>query len=315
MNLAAVSRDLQLPSSSGVFVCVVEVGSFSRAADHLGLTQSGVSKAVSRLEDRLGTRLLHRHSRILRLTEEGIRFFEGVRPAVLDIGQAVEKVKTASALSSGIIRVGVDVPFSHFVLAPNIRAFLERQTQVSVDLIVRPELGDLITDNLDLAIRFGRLTLSGLIARKLSETHVLTCAAPDYLERRGVPASPWDLVAGNHECILLINAETGKPYTWDFVRDEEAVRVDVRGRLTVTDPVSRVAACRSGFGVSQMLEPYANKFLNDGSLVQILPDWAGETWPLFAYLPTRHQTSTRVRAFLDFIIEFTHNGLNQISSW
>lgn len=301
--MKTLHSDARVLASAEIFVHVVETGGFSTAAKVLQLTQSGVSRSIARLEQRLGHRLLHRHARALHLTEEGNRFFQAVEPLVLGLREAVEASQSASTSRTGLIRVGVDAPFGRFVLAPRIGAFLEREPGVRIELLFRPQLGDLVADKLDLIIRFGRPTMSGLITRKLFETRVLTYASPAYLARYGTPRVPSDLATQDHQCILLINAETGRPYTWDFIRGNDVVRVKPTSRLLLADPSVRVAACRGGAGIAQLLEVYARPYSQDGSLVQVLEDWADETWPLFAYLPTRHQVSARVRAFLDFVVE------------
>ena len=299
--------DTQLLAGAGTFVNVVESGSFSRAGDALGLTQSGVSRAIARLEGRLGVRLLHRHGRAISLTEEGHRFYQEVRSFVAGIDDAAKMASGASLNVSGRLRVNVDMPFGHFILAPKLAEFMAAHPDVSVELIMRAQTGNLVADGFDVAVRFGRPDASGLVARKLAETRILTCASPAYVAARGAPEVPLDLVKAGHECILFKDLKTGRPYTWDYLRGGETMRVDVTGRLVVTEPTSLLLACIAGHGIAQLLSLYCSEYLERRQLVQVLPEWAEERWPLYAYLPTRKHPSAKVRAFLDYVVSLTRD--------
>jgi DNA-binding transcriptional LysR family regulator len=149
--------------------------------------------------------------------------------------------------------------------------------------------------------RFGPPDVASLIARKLLETRVLTCAAPAYLEKHGEPRTPHDLA--HHEGLLFRDPQTGRPFAWELHRGEEVLEVDIAGRLVMDDPSAAVAACVAGQGVFQSLELGLGPWLKSGQLVQILPGWADERYPLYAYHPSRHLPPAKVRAFLDFVRE------------
>ena len=157
--------------------------------------------------------------------------------------------------------------------------------ELEVELAIRERPGDLVADGFDLAIRFGEPQLSSLIGRKILETRVLTCAAPSYLERFGTPTHPRDLA--NHECIQYREPLTHRHYAWVLEGPEGEIEVPTRGRLTVTDAGALLAACLAGHGIAQPLELHARPHLDAGRLVQLLPDWAEERFPLLLYLPTR----------------------------
>ena len=140
-----------------------------------------------------------------------------------------------------------------------------------------------------------------LIARKLFETRVLTCASPAYLERRGVPRTPHDLT--HHECLLFRDPQTGRPFPWEFHRGKQIIEIAVTGRVMMDDPSAAVAACIAGQGVFQSLEIGLRAWFASGELVHVLPDWSNERWPLYAYHPSRHLPPAKVRAFLDFVQE------------
>jgi DNA-binding transcriptional LysR family regulator len=139
-----------------------------------------------------------------------------------------------------------------------------------------------------------------LIARKLLETRILVCAAPAYLARCGRPRHPRDLV--RHECILFRDPVTGRPFPWEFHRAGKVVEVEVTGRLVMNDLATKLTACAAGHGIAQTIEFGLDSLLASGELVQILPDWAEERFPLYAYHPSRHLPPAKVRAFLDFVV-------------
>jgi DNA-binding transcriptional LysR family regulator len=295
-----MSFDGRLLSGIGVMSAVVESGAFSRAGEILGLSQSGVSRAIARLEDRIGVRLFHRTARAVSLTEEGRRFFEEVRPLLAGIEDAASVAAGAASLVRGRLRINSDAGFGQFVLAPNLHKLLSIYPELEVELAIRERPGDLVADGFDLAIRFGEPEPSSLIGRKILETRVLTCAAPSYLDRAGTPKHPRDLA--NHECIQYREPLTHRHYRWVLQGPKGEIEVATRGRLTVTDAGALLAACVAGHGIAQPLELHARRHLDTGRLVQLLPRWAKERFPLFLYLPTRKLPSAKTRAFLNFAL-------------
>jgi DNA-binding transcriptional LysR family regulator len=292
--------DGRLLSGIGVMSAVVESGAFSRAGEILGLSQSGVSRAIGRLEERIGVRLFHRTARAVSLTEEGRRFFEEVRPLLTGIEDAASVAAGAASHVRGRLRINSDAGFGQFVLAPNLHKLLSIYPELEVELAIRERPGDLVADGFDLAIRFGEPEPSSLIGRKILETRVLTCAAPSYLDRAGTPKHPRDLA--NHECIQYREPLTHRHYRWVLQGPKGEIEVATRGRLTVTDAGALLAACVAGHGIAQPLELHARRHLDTGRLVQLLPRWAKERFPLFLYLPTRKLPSAKTRAFLNFAL-------------
>jgi DNA-binding transcriptional LysR family regulator len=300
-----MSFDARILTGVGVLATVTEVGNFARAAEVLGLTPSGVSRAVARLEARIGVRLFDRTPRSVTLTEEGRRFHAQVIPLLAGIEEAATEAAGAAAAVSGKLRVNVDPWFSRMVLAPKLPRFLAQYPLLSLDLIVSNHREEMMA-GADVAVRFGPAEGASLIARMLLETRVLTCAAPDYLDRHGVPATPHDLL--NHETILFRDPQTGLPFAWGFAQDGEEFDVAVRGRITTDDPSTAIEACVAGHGIFQSLELGLDHWLERGELVRILVDWSDEIYPLYAYHPSRHLPPVKVRAFLNFVQEIAHGG-------
>ena len=151
----------------------------------------------------------------------------------------------------------------------------------------------------DLALRFEPPDPSALIARKILETRIITCASPSYLARRGTPKGPQDIA--NHETLLFRDPQSGRPFSWEFHRRKNVVEVPVDGRVVMDDPSAALAACEAGQGLFQSFELGLAPWLASGKLVQVLPEWSDERFPLYAYYPSRRQAPAKLRAFLEFI--------------
>jgi DNA-binding transcriptional LysR family regulator len=292
--------DSRLLAGVGVLAAVVESGNFAKAAETLGLTPSGVSRAVARLEMRLGVRLFDRTPRAVTLTDEGRRFHAQIGSLLAEIEAAADEVSGAAVTVGGCLRVNVDPWFARWVLAPRLPKFLTDYPALTLELVIRDTLGDLVREGFDAAVRFGEPEPSSLIVRKLMETRILTCAAPSYLAKHGTPEHPRDLE--QHECLMFRDPVTGRPFPWEFRRGGEVIRVKVGGRLVVNDLATKLNACAAGHGISQSLALGLDPLLECGELVQILPDWAEERFPLYAYYPSRHLPPAKVRAFVDFVV-------------
>jgi DNA-binding transcriptional LysR family regulator len=290
--------DGRILNGIGVLVAVVETKSFGRAATALGLTQSGVSRAIARLEERVGVRLFQRSARAVKLTEEGQRFYEAVAPLMEGIEEAASDAAGAGSKAKGLLRVSVDAIVARLLVGPHIGAFLAEHQALYVDLVVRDRLDDLISDGFDCAVRFGQPEPSSLVARKISETRVVTCASRAYLAKRGRPKHPREIE--HHECILFRGPRTGRPYEWIFENKNETLEVKARGRLIVNDSATAFAACIAGHGIAQPLE-IDLRALGEHGLVALFPAWSDERFPLYVYFPTRRHGPAKVRAFVDFV--------------
>jgi DNA-binding transcriptional LysR family regulator len=294
--------DGRLMSGVGVLAAIVETGNFVRAADALGMTQPGVSRALARIEARLGVRLLERTSRNVRLTDEGRRFYNQVGPLLTIIEDAAIQASDSAATVRGRLKVNIDPFFAHANLAPRLNDLLARYLSLEMEVVTSETMGDLVAEGFDLAIRFGQPEDSALIARKLFDTRILTVAAPDYLERHGRPTHPLDLADARHEVIRFRDPYSGKLFEWEFLRGEEVLPVHVHGRLTVTGLDMLISACVSGRGVGRIRALGIQDMLHDGRLVELFPDWQDERLVLYAYHPTR-AVSRKVRALIEFITE------------
>jgi len=293
--------DGRLLSGMSVLAAVVETGSFTRAGHALGLSASGVSRAVSRLEQRMGVRLLDRTTRALHLTADGARFYELAAPHLSSIEDAANVVSGAAAAVRGPLRVSLNPLFSRHVLASRLPEFTERYPDLELISVPLPDAGNLVAEGIDVAVRFGPQPPSSMTSRRLLETRVLTVASPTYLKKHARPKTPEKLA--ELDCIQYIDPQRGKPFSWEFHRGREIVRVETTGRLTLTDADTMVEACVAGAGIAQVLALGVEHLIAKGVLIELFPEWPGETFPLYAIRPSRRLPPAAVEAFLDFCRE------------
>ncbi len=295
--------DGRLLSGVSMLAAVVEAGSFVRAGDALGLTPSGVSRAIARLETRVGVRLIDRTTKSMRLTDEGAQFYQDVSRHLEEIGEAAARAAGSVTAVGGRLRVNVDPFFSRLVLAPKLTMLIERYPELQLEFLTSDRIGDLVQDGIDIAVRFGPRRSSSMISRLLLETRVLTVAAPAYLRAHGTPKRPIDLE--RHACINFRDPSTGRPFEWELHRGREIVPIEAKGPLLLTDVGTMLEACLAGAGIAQVLALGVQEMLASGRLVDLFPNWPGETFPLYVVHPSRHHPPAKVRAFLDFCLEIT----------
>jgi len=286
--------DGRILAGVSVLAAVVEGGSFVKAAELTGITDSGVSRAISRLETRLGVRLLDRTTRSVALTDEGRRFYEEVMPHL-------DAIQGAASAVRGRLKVDIDPFFLPLVLAGRLGAFCERYPELALTFVTSEHVGDLVAEGIDLAIRFGQPRAATLVARKLIEAPILTVASPGYIARHGRPAHPSELT--RHRCLQFIDPYTKQAYDWEFIRGGETIEVATSGPLTFTDPKSMLEECVAGTGVAQIIGWGIGTLLASEALIDLFPGWHGERFPLFAFHPSRKHVPAKVGVFVDFCLE------------
>ncbi|MFM0047111.1 LysR family transcriptional regulator [Paraburkholderia sediminicola] len=295
------SLDGRLLTGVSVLAAIIETGGFGRAGELLGITTSGVSRSLSRLEERVGVRLLDRTTRSVSLTDEGRRFYERVRPSMDSIEEAASMASASASVVQGRLRVNIDPFVMRLLLSGRIGAILERYPGLSLELISRDQIGDLVADGVDVAVRFGEPRGASLIARKIADLKLITVAAPTYLERHGRPKHPGDLQS--HACIHLRDPQSGRPFAWEFHGKGAAFTVQTSSRLCVSDAATMLFECIAGTGVAQVFAVVVRDLVRSGALVDLFPGWAEETYPLYASYPSRKNRPMKVRAFVDFMVE------------
>jgi DNA-binding transcriptional LysR family regulator len=279
------------------FVRVVERGSFAAAAGDLGITPSALSKLVTRIEDRLGVRLLTRTTRRLVLTTEGELFAARSRDILASIDAAEAEVTAASQTPRGHLRISVGTTYARQILAA-LPDFLARYPEITVELLVSDRQVDLVAEQVDLAIRSGWLGDSTLVARKLHDAKRLICASPHYLEKHGSPRVPADLL--RHNCLTL--AGFGQFNEWPFHTSEGINRLAVSGSLATDNADVLLDAAVAGLGIARLADFVVARARQEGALVPLLEDThLSEPFPVHVVtVPGRHRTP-RVKAFTEFM--------------
>jgi DNA-binding transcriptional LysR family regulator len=277
-----------------IFLKVAQLESFSRAARSLGMPVSTVSRRVSTLEGELGVSLIQRTTRRLTLTEQGRRYvLECQEP--LDLLLDAERVLTqAQKKAEGLLRVSVPVILGQQPFLEFVSAFLVSYPRIKVDLFITNQFLDLIADNIDVAIRFGELSDSSVVARKLGTSVRYLVATPGYLRNRRIPAEPGDLK--EHDCVLM-NAKHNET-DWELVSGRRRIRTHVTGPISTRDFNSASAFTYRGHGIGLLPSTYCDEPLRSGSLVRLLPKWSSREIPVFAIYPTRRFIPARLQAFL-----------------
>lgn len=286
-------------SGMSVFASVVEARSFTGAARQLGMSKAAVSKQVSKLEERLGARLLNRTTRRLSLTEVGAAFYERAANIVAEAREAELAVSRLHAAPRGTLRLDAPVAFGVRHLAPLLPEFMRRYPELKVDITLNDRFVDLVEEGHDLAVRIAHLPDSSLIARKLADSRRVVCASPDYWARNGRPSKPADLAT--HNCFEYSYLATRGE--WRFRGPEGPVSVRVQGTLSANNgDFSRVAAV-GGLGVTLVPVFMACDDLRAGRLEPALEDFEMEPQGVHAVYPHSRHLSAKVRAFVDYLVE------------
>lgn len=283
------------------FNAVVETGSFTAAAERLNANKSAVSRRVSALERRLGAQLLRRTTRTLNLTETGQSFYERTARLLADLDEAESAVAQEHGELRGRLRVSLPLSFGLMHMSKPLTEFARQHPRVAFDLDLSDRHVDLFQDDIDVAVRIGRLSDSTLIARRLFDSKVIVAASPDYLRQRGTPDSPAALA--DHDCLSYSNLRDHDQWLWlDDHGVEQRTKINVV--MTANNGQMLNQAATDGLGIVMQPTFISHSQIRDGVLVPILTN---VTWPdataYAVYPPTRH-LSYRVRAFIDFLVDY-----------
>lgn len=291
---------MSTPNDMSAFVRAVELGGFSTAARELGLTPSAISKLVTRLEERLGVRLLNRTTRRLALTPEGEAYFHRSLRILADITEAENEVARFRAQPKGVLRVNVGTAFGLHQLAPALPEFLARHPEMQVDLTLTDRVVDLIEEGADLGIRLGPLLDSSLVARKVCELERVVCASPAYLKKHGTPRKPEDLL--KHNCLSV--AYDPSLRRWPFASKDGVQHIDVAGNASASTAEALLQLALAGLGIIRLSDVIVGEAIREGKLVPLLQDvHHSEPLPLHAVYPQGRHRSPKVAAMVEFLVE------------
>jgi DNA-binding transcriptional LysR family regulator len=283
-----------------IFQRVAERGSFAGAADDVGLSPSAVAKLVTRLETRLGVRLINRTTRRLSLTTEGEIYLERAREILAAIETAEAEISSARLSPRGHLRVHAFPFIAVRHLAPVLPDFLIHYPQITFDFMVTNRVVDIIGENIDISLRMGALNDSALIARKIVSLPRIVCASPSYLARHGRPTKPADLA--DHACLNL--SRNPGSATWPFRVDGKLVQVEVNGPVSADSTAMLLGLAVQGAGILRLSEHVVAEAIQKGELEPLMQKVHDpEQYPLWALLPPGRNQAPKVKAFLDFLVD------------
>jgi len=286
------------------FSVVVEAGSFTAAAETLGISKPVVSKQISQLEKHLGVQLLQRTTRRLHLTQPGEVFASYSQRIMSDVYEAEQSVSSMQSEPQGRLRVSVPESLAVTLLPATMLSFQQRYPKLELDIRVSGRFVDLVEDGIDVALRVGSLEDSTLIARRLMPCKFIVCLSPDYLKQHGAPDHPNEL--SEHNC--LVYSQNPKPDTWVFKEtDGRDIKIKVKGNLRSDAGALLMQSALGGNGIFIGPDYMIANALNEGRLVTVLDDYCHDVTGLYAIYPYSKLVSSRVRAFVDYFAQQWRN--------
>ncbi len=286
-------------NAMALYVKVVENNSFSRAAEREGIPVSTVSRKISELEKALGVRLLERSTRRLRMTEIGQEYYERCRRGLEEFETANLMVSDQQAEVSGRLRLSVPPSISDVVIIPLVEAFQALYPNAIVNCLVTDRHVNHIEDGIDISLRVGDLKDSSLVARRLLRYRSVLVASPGYLERAGAPSHPNELPL--HGLVAFSRWEP--TVTWELEKKGETHKMNVQPRIAINDYAGIQSAVIAGLGISEIPSIICGQSLQDGRLVEVMPEWQFSPVTLSAVYPSNRNLSRLVRLFKDFCVE------------
>jgi DNA-binding transcriptional LysR family regulator len=289
-------------STIALFCKAAELGSFTQAAQALGLTPAAVSRGVGRLEERLKSRLFRRTTRSMQLTDDGRLYFEQCRAALAQIDDAELAITGQQREPRGLLRISVPSTYSHYRLLPRLPAFRELYPHIELDINISNRNIDFVEEGYDISIRLGEPPDSRLVARKLEDTRVGVYASPTYLKRFGTPMALADLRSEAHTPLPFVLPSTGKALPWIFLQDGQPLEMSLKSSVRISEgPLGTVALARAGGGLVQTFSWIAQA--HDKEMIEVLQPFAGRSRPFYILYPQNRQLSARVRVMVDYLVK------------
>lgn len=286
------------------FVAVLETGSFSRAADRIGVSPGQASKLVSKLERELGVRLINRTTRALAATEAGQDYYERIRALIEEFDAIDASVRNVAGIARGRLRLTAPLTFGTMQLAPALIEFAEAYPEIELDVSFSDRVANLIDEGFDMAIRIGGPADSSLIGRRLCEVRIITAASPAYLKAHRAPQKPAELV--EHACIVDTNFRD--PLAWRYRIGGETTSVTVKPRARFSNAEACLMAAEAGLGIVRLPNFAVGRSIGSGALVPLLRDFATEPGGVFALYPPGRGLALKIRALVDFLVQRYRGG-------
>ena len=284
-----------------VFVSVVDANSFTKAADHLGFPRATVTTIIQNLEALLQVRLLNRTTRRISLTPDGASYYEHCIRILGEVEETEAAFRDVTRGPKGRLRIDMPSPIGRMIVIPRLNEFHDRYPEIEVVIGMSDRQVDLVREAVDCVVRIGKLQDSMLVARRIASFKLVTCAAPTYLQRYGIPADIDDLQ--QHLAVNYFSGQTGRTIDCEFVLDGQSRSVKMHSIVSINDIESYVACGQQGLGLIQPARFMVNAELESGELIEILPELESPVFPIYiAYMQNRH-LSPKVRVFVDWVTE------------
>lgn len=284
-----------------IFARVAELASFTRAADSLGLPKATASMAVQQLEGWLGTQLLHRTTRRVQMTQDGQAFYERCKDLLADMDEVQGMFQRAPQSLRGRLRVDMPGGMALSFVMPALPAFLQAHPQLELEISCTDRFVDVVREGFDCVLRVGTLPDTRLVARPLGHFRIVTCASPDYIRRHGMPQRIEDL--GAHRLVHYTTVFGGKPDGWEYWDGAQYRMVPMAGAVTVNSVEAYEAACLAGLGLIQAPQAGLRHLLEEGRLVEVLPQYHAEPMPVSLLYAHRRNLPQRVQAFMAWMTD------------
>jgi DNA-binding transcriptional LysR family regulator len=284
------------------FARVVEAGSFTKAADTLGMPNASLTKSIQALEAHLRVKLLQRTTRRVSVTPEGAQYYEKTQRLLKELDDVDASFSAAQSRPRGHLRVDMGSSVANLILLPALPAFSALYPDIRIDLGVSDKHVNLVGDNVDCVIRGGDLTELSLVGRQVGSASWVTCATPSYLREHGTPKHPSDLEEG-HRIVQYLSTRTGRGISLRFEKNGETVEISSGRSVGINESNAHVAAGVAGLGVIQTFAYAAAPHLASGALVPILEKWQPSRYPFYVVYPSNRYVSNRLRVFIDWTAE------------
>ena len=282
------------------FVRIVEANSFTKAAETLNLPRAALTATMQNLEAFLGTRLLQRTTRRLSLTPDGADYFRQCVEILSAVEAAEAGFRGASAgQPRGKLRIDLPGTLGRRMVMPRIAEFCAAYPEVELVLSLTDRIVDVVQEGIDCALRVGQLQDSSLVGRQIGSMRFLTCAAPGYLERHGVPRTLDELA--QHKAVVHFSGRTGRAFDWDFQVDGKVVKADMAGAISVNDADAYLSCALQGLGLAQVAAYQARPHLRAGELAEVLPAWPPVPMPISLLYPQGRMAAPKLRVFADWL--------------
>ncbi|NML18915.1 LysR family transcriptional regulator [Azohydromonas caseinilytica] len=290
-------------SAMQAYVRVVEAGTFTRAAESLGLPKPTVTRLIQALETHLQTKLLNRTTRRVTVTADGAAYYDRALRILGELDELESSMSHAKINPRGRLRIDVAASVGQLLLIPALPDFHARYPHIQIDLGVSDRPVDLIGENVDCVLRGGEITDQSLVARRIGEFHTILCATPDYLQRHGVPLHPHDLENGQHHVVNYLSHRTGRPYPLELAKGEERIELRPRHVVSVNDSGANLIAGLAGLGIVRTSTFQAQPHIASGALVPVLLDWCAQSIPIHVVYPPNRHLSAKLRVFVDWVAD------------